>query len=97
MDFNTYFTQASFGGILGFAVGYASKKILKILLLLLGLVIIVLQIFNYYDLIVIKWNNIILLKETWRINWQDIKKVLFFNIPFGSVFIVSFWIGFKYG
>ncbi len=82
------------GFILGLAVGYALKKVLKLMLLILGVVIIGIQLLVHFDVISVTWNGV---KFSIPINAGKIFEVTLYNIPVTGGFLVGFWLGFKRG
>jgi uncharacterized membrane protein (Fun14 family) len=50
-------TSIGFGGITGFLIGYAIKKVMKIMLIVLGLLIVAVIALEYQKLISVNWNN----------------------------------------
>lgn len=60
MDFNLGFIASSigFGGIAGFLIGYAIKKVVKITLILVGLFIASLAYLGYQGIISVNWDKL---------------------------------------
>ena len=50
-------SEASFFAMVGFALGYFAKKLVKLALIFLALVFIVLQVLGYVDIISINWSR----------------------------------------
>ncbi|MGP3667096.1 MAG: FUN14 domain-containing protein [Candidatus Bathyarchaeota archaeon] len=93
--------QLGFGGVAGFIVGYALKKLLKILLVFLGLGFMALLYLSYMEIITINHSKI-------SSSFQDFFKkiaggdltlptMLAANVPFIGSFIVGLGLGFKFG
>lgn len=91
-----------FGGCTGAAVGYAAKKLTKMLALLLGLLFIALQLLAYYGFVHVDWVAVQTTAEK-AINGdaastgQRLWEVLAANLPWGGGFAAGFVIGFKLG
>ncbi len=91
-----------FGGVVGLAVGYTTKKLGKMVLLLLGGLFLVLQVLAYLDLIAIDWLAVqTTAQDVWETPdgtlaeraWEVIRS----NVPFGGGFVAGFALGFKMG
>jgi uncharacterized membrane protein (Fun14 family) len=92
-----------FGGAAGLVVGYAAKKVTKVVALLLGVLFILLQVLAYNELITVNWGAV---QHTAQQVWTDPHGVtladrawtiLTANLPFGGGFITGFALGFKLG
>jgi len=92
-----------FGGLAGAVVGYAAKKITKLLALLLGCLFIVIQILAYKGFIQVDWGAVqtasehAMQSEEGRTVAQRAWDVLTANLPWGGGFVAGFVIGFKLG
>ena len=51
-------TSVGFGGISGFLIGYAIKKVVKVMLVLVGLVFVAFMFLQYQKLITVNWSKI---------------------------------------
>jgi uncharacterized membrane protein (Fun14 family) len=51
-------TSIGFGGITGFLIGFAIKKVMKIMLVILGLLFVAVISLEYQKLISVNWNKI---------------------------------------
>ena len=51
-------TSVGFGGISGFLIGYAIKKVVKFMLVLVGLVFVAFMFLQYQKLITVNWSKI---------------------------------------
>ena len=92
-----------FGGAAGLVVGYAAKKVTKVVAVVLGLLFIVLQELVYNELISVNWGAV---QHTAQQVWTDPQGVtlgdrawaiLTANLPFGGGFVTGFVLGFKLG
>jgi uncharacterized membrane protein (Fun14 family) len=98
-----YLGQISFGGLVGFATGYAMKKIGKIALFVVGTVFILLQVLAYMGVIEINWLRIqqfaepALQRPALENTLNGIVGVLTNNLPFAGAFIPGFLLGLKFG
>ena len=92
-----------FGGAAGLVVGYAAKKVTKVVAVLLGLLFILLQVLVYNELISVNWSAV---QHTAEHVWTDphgvtladrVWGILSANLPFGGGFVAGFAAGFKLG
>lgn len=92
-----------FGGVAGFAVGYAAKKVTKLAAIGLGLLFIAIQMLAYYGLVDVRWDAV---QGSAEQIWQNgdgptlaerAWEVLSYNLPFGGGFLAGFAIGFRRG
>lgn len=94
-------TQLGFGGLSGLAVGYAFKKLLKILVVLVGLFFVALMYLAYVDFIEINYDKISSAFQGLISSLQsgsfDLPAFITGNVPFAGSFVVGFGIGFKMG
>ena len=93
--------QMGGGAVLGFATGYATKKVLKLALLVLGLFTMGLLYLQYKGIVDVNYDALASMVEN-TINAttataSGIKTHVIANMPFAASFIAAFWIGFKYG
>jgi uncharacterized membrane protein (Fun14 family) len=107
MDAGTMLTslapELGFGGVAGAVVGYASKKVTKLVALALGLVFIIIQGLVYLHVVTVDWHTVQTGAEHL---WKDPHgvtlasrawNILSANLPFGAAFAAGFGIGFKLG
>ena len=98
-----YLGQISFGGLAGFATGYAMKKIGKIALFVFGTIFILLQLLAYLGIIEINWLRVqqfaepALQRPALENTLNGIIGVLTNNLPFAASFIPGFLLGLKFG
>ena len=92
--------QLGVGGIGGLCVGYAVKKVAKIVAFLIGLFFLGLQYLAYQGIIDV---NYVALEE-WGVNAlgsavaaEGILRAMIANLPFAASFIVGFGIGLRMG
>ena len=91
-----------FGGIVGFSLGFATKKLGKVLLVVGGVLIAVLQILAWLDLVVVDWNAVQRsATDVWHTPQGSLAErawaILSSNLPFGGGFVAGFSLGFRMG
>lgn len=93
-------TQLGVGGIGGLAVGYAIKKVAKIVAFIIGLAFLMLQYLAFKDIISINYGAL----EAWANDMvsnvgaaEGILTTMIANLPFASSFVVGLGIGLKMG
>ncbi len=93
--------NAGAGFILGFAVGYALKKLLKLVLLILGLVTLTLLALEYYGIISVNYNRFVELVDkainATRSAASGILPHAIASFSFAGPFALGLAIGFKMG
>ncbi|MGQ9735779.1 MAG: FUN14 domain-containing protein [Thermaceae bacterium] len=98
-----YIGQLTFGGLAGFATGYALKKIGRLLAVGLGLLFIALQLLAQAGYVQVDWIRIqkdvdpLLKDEGLRSLWDRTLSLLTHNLPFGASFVAGFVLGLKAG
>ena len=93
----------SFGGMLGFLSGFATKKMVKIITIVLGIIFVILQMLAFSRIISVNWGYIQGLTSSY-FNQNYLEKgmnyfmqVLMINIPFAGSFAAGFWMGVRKG
>ena len=107
MDLNTLLgapiAALGFGGVAGVVVGYAVKKVTKLVALFLGLAFILVQVLAYKGFISVHWDAV---QSSAEGVWTDPQgmtlvdrawAILSAHLPFGGGFVTGFAIGFKLG
>lgn len=95
--------QLGFGGLAGFAAGYAAKKLGKLVAIALGLLFIALQLLAFYGFVSIEWGQIqatvdpLLEAESLAQGWRSVLSVLTYNLPFAAAFAPAFVWGLRRG
>jgi uncharacterized membrane protein (Fun14 family) len=98
-----YLGQISFGGLSGFAVGYALKKVGRVALVVFGLLFITLQALAYAGFIEVNWLRIqqvanpVLERNSLEGTWKGLLAVLTQNIPFAGAFVPGLLLGLRMG
>jgi uncharacterized membrane protein (Fun14 family) len=92
-----------FGGVLGAMVGYAVKKLAKLVALFVGFTFLLLQTLVWLGYVDIDWGA---LQEVGETAWQTPDgvtlldrgwEILRANLPFGTAFVAGFALGLKFG
>ncbi|MGQ9679586.1 MAG: FUN14 domain-containing protein [Candidatus Bathyarchaeia archaeon] len=92
--------EMSIGGIGGFVVGYALKKIAKLLVVLLGIGFLILEYFAYKGIISVdysaltEWAKRFMGDASWI---QAVVVEIVAHLPFGLTFFTGFLLGLKMG
>ncbi len=95
-----YVTEGSLFALIGFAVGYASRKVFKLALILIALMFVAIQALSYGGYVAVDWggavealNDLVLnLKEN-----ETLSQFLLDRIPTTGAFITGCLLGFKRG
>ncbi len=102
-DLTPYLGQVTFGGLAGYAVGYALKKLGRLLALLLGVFFIGLQFLAQAGYIEVDWTRIqkevepLLAQPALKGLWERLLATLTYNLPFGASFVAGFLLGLRAG
>jgi uncharacterized membrane protein (Fun14 family) len=98
-----YLGQLTFGGVAGFATGYALKKIGRVLAVGLGLLFVVLQLLAQAGYVQVDWTRIqkdvepLLQDEGVKGLWERLLATLTHNLPFGASFTAGLLLGLRSG
>ncbi len=88
----------TFSGITGFTAGFASKKVLKLVLLITGLLFIIFQVFVHYDMLVVNWPRVQTMMESLiRFDHSALTSILTAHLPETGGFVGGFLLGFRKG
>jgi len=99
MDFIAPFVGTlGFGGLMGYAVGYAAKKVSKLVLIAIGIIFFVIQYLVYKHWAVVHWQPVAHeagegVKHASILFWRIVTR----NVSLGAGFIVGIVLGFKKG
>jgi len=102
-DLTPYLGQMTFGGLAGYAVGYALKKVGRALALLLGLLFIALQLLAQAGYVQVDWTRIqrdvepFLQQPGLQGLWERLLSTLTHNLPFGASFVGGLLLGLRAG
>lgn len=98
-----FISQLGVGGIAGFAVGYALKKVGKVLAVLLGLLFVALQLLASQGFLTVHWNEVearvdpLLQTDSLAGLWQRLIDVLTYNLAFAGAFVPGLVLGLRRG
>jgi uncharacterized membrane protein (Fun14 family) len=101
--FIPYIQQLGFGGISGFLVGYALKKVGKVVAIVLGILFVILQVLAYYGFVSINWIEVqksvdpLLETNTLQAIWQGVLNILTYNFVAAAAFIPGLILGLRRG
>ncbi|SDF10502.1 Uncharacterized membrane protein, Fun14 family [Thermus arciformis] len=102
-DLTPYLGQITFGGLAGYAVGYALKKVGRLLALALGLLFVALQLLAQAGYVEVDWTRIqrdvepFLQQPGLKSLWERLLSTLTYNLPFGASFLGGFLLGLRAG
>jgi uncharacterized membrane protein (Fun14 family) len=111
MDFDLGFIASSvgFGGVAGFLIGYAVKKVVKITMILVGLFVAAMAYLGYQGIIVVNWDRLAsqasnvtsgvgnVTGQATGAGDQLANALVNFGIPFTGTFAGAFIFGFMKG
>ncbi|HEX6884285.1 MAG TPA: FUN14 domain-containing protein [Planctomycetota bacterium] len=95
-----YLTEGSLFGLIGFALGYASRKFVKLALILLALFFVGLQALVWTGSASIDWSGLLGKLNALVFNLQENESMSAFltrRIPAGGGMLLGYWIGFQRG
>ena len=98
-----YVQQLTFGGLAGFAAGYALKKLGKLAAIALGLFFISMQVLAYHGFVTIHWDDLqrrvnpFFEGESVNQLWRTLVEVLTYNVTFAAAFVPGLIVGIKRG
>ena len=95
-----FLTEGSFFAMIGFALGYASRKVVKLLLILLAGFFLLVQGLSYADVVQVDWQKLIDLLNGWILNLKEndtIGEVLKDRIPTAGALTAGYFLGFRKG
>ncbi len=95
--------QLGFGLVAGFAVGYALKKVGKVLAVILGLLFITLQVLSSLGFLTVHWGEVqarvdpFLEVDSLEHAWRSLLAVLTHNLTFAGAFVPGVVLGLRRG
>lgn len=98
-----YLQQLTFGAVAGFIVGYALKKVGKIIAIFLGVLFVTIQILAYYGFVTVNWLEVqgrfdpLLEPRSLNQAWKSLVGLLTYNVTFAAAFVPALIIGLKRG
>ncbi|MDM7324269.1 MAG: FUN14 domain-containing protein [Thermus sp.] len=102
-DLSPYLGQVTFGGLAGYAVGYALKKVGRFLAIILGLLFVAVQLLAQAGYIQVDWTRIqrdvepFLQQPGLQGLWERLLNTLTHNLPFGASFMGGLILGLRAG
>ena len=101
MDLTPLLGQLAAGGLAGFAVGYAAKKLLKLALIIFGLFLLAVGYLNYKGVIQVSMADVVAFTEE-KLRWLigemgGLLDFLASNAGFGAGFVAGLILGLKKG
>ncbi|WCM38648.1 hypothetical protein GO600_00155 [Thermus antranikianii] len=102
-DLSPYLGQVTFGGLAGYAVGYALKKLGRLLAVALGLLFVAVQLLAQAGYIQVDWTRIqrdvepLLQQPGLQSLWERLLTTLTYNLPFGASFVGGLILGLRAG
>jgi len=95
-----YVTESSLFGLIGFALGYASRKFLKLALIGLALFFLGLQALVWLDAVTIDWSALVTRVNDGLLELREGESMTAFlmhRVPAGGGLMLGYWIGFARG
>jgi uncharacterized membrane protein (Fun14 family) len=95
--------QLGFGAVAGFVVGYALKKVGKVVAVILGLLFVAIQGLAYGGFLTVHWGEVqarvdpLLGSESISTFWERLLDVLTFNLAFAGAFVPALLLGLRRG
>ena len=96
-------SQLGVGVVAGFAVGYALKKVGKVLAVAVGLVFVVVQLLAYQGFLTVHWGEVearidpLLETDSLGAAWRSLVEVLTHNLVFAGAFVPGLILGLRRG
>lgn len=96
-------SQLGVGVVAGFAVGYALKKVGKVVAVAIGLLFVAIQVLSYQGLVTVHWGEVEArvdpLLETSSLDaaWRSLLAVLTHNVAFAGAFVPGLILGLRRG
>jgi len=95
-----YVTEGSLFGLIGFALGYATRKIFKLALFALALVFIAIQALTYFNVMTVEWGPVVTWLNKSLFNLAHDESVTAFftkRVPSIGAMGAGYFLGFKRG
>jgi uncharacterized membrane protein (Fun14 family) len=96
-------SQLGVGVVAGFAVGYALKKVGKVLAVAVGLLFVAVQLLSYQGLVTVHWSEVearvdpLLETSSLEAAWRSMLAVLTHNVAFAGAFVPGLILGLRRG
>ena len=95
-----YVTEGSLFGLIGFALGYATRKVFKLGLLLIALAFIAIQTLTYFDLVNVEWGPVVAWINKALLNLKENESFTQFltkRVPSVGALLAGYVFGFQRG
>lgn len=95
-----YVSEGSFFGLIGFALGYASRKVVKLALIFLAVLFVVLQLLVFAEIATIDWGAAIDALNRLVLNLEEnrtLSALLLNKLPTTGAFVAGIALGFRRG
>lgn len=95
-----YVTESSFFGLIGFALGYTTRKFVKFGLIVLALFFVGLQALVWTGKVTVDWSGLVASLDEWIFNLRENESMTEFltrRIPSGGGMLLGYVIGFRRG
>lgn len=95
-----YLSEGSFFALIGFALGYASKKIVKLMLIFLAIFFLGIQAMSFGGILTVDWSKAVDMLNKLVLNLQEnetITEVLKDKVPTAGAMFAGYWLGFRKG
>jgi uncharacterized membrane protein (Fun14 family) len=95
-----YVTEGSLFGLVGFALGYATRKIFKLALFVVALVFIAIQALTYFNVMTVEWGPVVTWLNKSIFNLAHDESVTSFftkRVPSIGAMAAGYFLGFKRG
>jgi uncharacterized membrane protein (Fun14 family) len=98
-----YAEQLGFGVVAGFAVGYALKKVGKVVAVVIGLMFVVVQVLASQGFLTVHWGEVQARVDPWFETetldgaWRSLVGVLTHNLTFAGAFVPGLVVGLRRG
>ena len=96
-------SQLGVGLVAGFAVGYALKKVGKLVAVAVGLVFVVVQVLAWQGFLTVNWGEVqarvdpMLEVSSLESSWRTLVDVLTYNLVFAGAFVPGLILGLRRG
>lgn len=93
-------SEASFFALIGFALGYFARKVVKLGLILLAVFFIGVQGLSYLGVIDVNWDRALEVLNDFVLNLKEnetIGEILKDRIPTAGALVAGYWLGFRKG
>lgn len=95
-----YLTEAGLFGLIGFALGYTSRKLFKLALIALAIAFVAVQGLVHLGWLEVDWGGLLERLNAWLFNLREsatVSEFLTDRVPSGGALLVGWLVGFKRG